>query len=173
MSLFDHIKKVKNDSDENKPAETVTAIDESLNSAPADQQGNENVVGETPQYSNTFPGTSFSSSNEAPSSSAGKRYSVGIDLGTTHCVLSYADITDIESAEFSQQVMAIPQLFNPGLVENSFQLPSLPEKNKISSNTETKGFKDMVDNNAYFLKSNKNSYNNTDCRISPAYYKKT
>ena len=124
MSLFDHIKKVKNDSDENKPAETVTAIDESLNSAPADQQGNENVVGETPQYSNTFPGTSFSSSNEAPSSSAGKRYSVGIDLGTTHCVLSYADITDIESDEFSQQVMAIPQLFNPGLVENSFQLPS-------------------------------------------------
>ncbi len=124
MSLFDHIKKVKNDSDENKPAETVTAIDESLNSAPADQQGNENVVGETPQYSNTFPVTSFSPSNQESSSSAGKRYSVGIDLGTTHCVLSYADITDIESDEFSQQVMAIPQLFNPGLVENSFQLPS-------------------------------------------------
>ena len=124
MSLFDHIKKVKNDSDENKPAETVTAIDESLNSAPADQQGNENVVGETPQYSNTFPVTSFSPSNQESSSSAGKRYSVGIDLGTTHCVLSYADITDIESDEYSQQVMAIPQLFNPGLVENSFQLPS-------------------------------------------------
>ncbi|RIZ70172.1 MAG: Hsp70 family protein [Methylococcales bacterium] len=80
--------------------------------------------GEAPQYSNTFPETGFSSSNQEPSPSVGKRYSVGIDLGTTHCVLSYADITDIESDEFSQQVMAIPQLFNPGLVENSFQLPS-------------------------------------------------
>ena len=53
-----------------------------------------------------------------------QRYSVGIDLGTTHCVLSYAPITNGTDDEFVQQVMAIPQLFSPGLVENSFQLPS-------------------------------------------------
>ncbi|MGR8998462.1 MAG: Hsp70 family protein, partial [Gammaproteobacteria bacterium] len=53
-----------------------------------------------------------------------KRFSVGIDLGTTHCVLSYADITDIDDLEFSQQVMAIPQLTSPGVVEENFQLPS-------------------------------------------------
>ncbi len=127
MSLFDHIKKVKDikiDAGESKHEETVTTSNESLSSTPDDQPVNENIGGEAPQYSNTFPETGFSSSNQEPSPSVGKRYSVGIDLGTTHCVLSYADITDIESDEFSQQVMAIPQLFNPGLVENSFQLPS-------------------------------------------------
>ena len=127
MSLFDHIKKVKDikiDSGESKHEETVTTSNESLSSTPDYQPVDENTGGETPQYSNTFPETGFSSSNQEPSPSVGKRYSVGIDLGTTHCVLSYADITDTESDEFSQQVMAIPQLFNPGLVENSFQLPS-------------------------------------------------
>ncbi|MDD5322369.1 MAG: Hsp70 family protein [Methylococcales bacterium] len=54
----------------------------------------------------------------------GKRFSVGIDLGTTHCVLSYADISNMDDREFSQQVMAIPQLTSPGEVEESFQLPS-------------------------------------------------
>ncbi|MDO9103843.1 MAG: Hsp70 family protein [Methylovulum sp.] len=52
-----------------------------------------------------------------------QRYSVGIDLGTTHCVLSYAKIGDLDD-EFSQQVMAIPQLSAPGMVEDSYQLPS-------------------------------------------------
>ncbi|WAK04204.1 Hsp70 family protein [Methylobacter sp. YRD-M1] len=53
----------------------------------------------------------------------GPRFSVGIDLGTTHCVLSYADLTKIED-EFHQQVMAIPQLTSPGAVEDKEQLPS-------------------------------------------------
>jgi hypothetical protein len=130
MSLFDHIKKIQEVKTEvipNQPEETVTATPEPLNSAPEYQQGNETVAsdtGDSSQYSNTFPGTSFNQTHQAPTLGIGKRYSIGIDLGTTHCVLSYADITDIDSDEFSQQVMAIPQLFNPGLVENSFQLPS-------------------------------------------------
>ncbi len=130
MSLFDHIKKiqdVKTEAVPNQPEETVTATPEPLNSAPEYQQDNETVAsdtGDSAHYSNTFPGTSFNQTNQVPSPGVGKRYSVGIDLGTTHCVLSYADITDIDSDEFNQQVMAIPQLFNPGLVENSFQLPS-------------------------------------------------
>ena len=53
----------------------------------------------------------------------GPRFSVGIDFGTTHCVLSYADLTKIED-EFTQQVMAIPQLTSPGAVEDKEQLPS-------------------------------------------------
>ncbi|WP_318495562.1 Hsp70 family protein [Photobacterium leiognathi] len=49
------------------------------------------------------------------------RYSVGIDLGTTHCVLSYVDLQD-ENADVT--VMPIPQLTNPGSVEEKNQLPS-------------------------------------------------
>ncbi len=54
----------------------------------------------------------------------GTRFSVGIDLGTTHCVLSYADLNNIDDEEFSPLVMAIPQLTSPGLVEDKQQLPS-------------------------------------------------
>jgi hypothetical protein len=56
--------------------------------------------------------------------SAGPRFSVGIDLGTTHCVLSYAELGNLETDEFSQQVMDIPQLTAPGAVEEKTQLPS-------------------------------------------------
>ncbi|MYM58673.1 Hsp70 family protein [Vibrio sp. OCN044] len=49
------------------------------------------------------------------------KYSVGIDLGTTHCVLSYLDTSD-ESA--SVEVMQIAQLTAPGTVENKSQLGS-------------------------------------------------
>ena len=62
--------------------------------------------------------------NQTFSTKSSQRYSVGIDLGTTHCVLSYAPISEAADEDFVQQVMAIPQLFSPGLVENSFQLPS-------------------------------------------------
>jgi len=53
-----------------------------------------------------------------------QRFSVGIDLGTTHCVLSYAAVDHADGDEFSQQVMAIPQLTSPGVVEENYQLPS-------------------------------------------------
>ncbi|EKO3672980.1 Hsp70 family protein [Vibrio metschnikovii] len=48
-------------------------------------------------------------------------FSVGIDLGTTHCVLAYSD-TRNEHA--SVQVMPIPQLSAPGSVESLNQLGS-------------------------------------------------
>ena len=71
------------------------------------------------------PGTFFESNQQElsqdPSQIVSKRFSVGIDLGTTHCVVSYAEIAD---TEVPQQVMAIPQLTLPGTVEESFQLPS-------------------------------------------------
>ncbi len=52
------------------------------------------------------------------------RYSVGIDLGTTHCVLSYVDVVATTDDEIAQQVMPIPQLTSPGVVEDQVQLPS-------------------------------------------------
>ncbi|MGZ4990394.1 MAG: Hsp70 family protein [Methylobacter sp.] len=54
----------------------------------------------------------------------GTRFSVGIDLGTTHCVLSYADLDKIDDEDFSPEVMSIPQLTSPGYVEEKYQLPS-------------------------------------------------
>ena len=55
--------------------------------------------------------------------SEGKRYSVGIDLGTTHCVLSYVELND-DDDDVIQHVMAIPQLTSPGMVDDKKQLPS-------------------------------------------------
>ncbi|MCG7587664.1 Hsp70 family protein [Photobacterium sp. OFAV2-7] len=49
------------------------------------------------------------------------RFSVGIDLGTTHCVLSYVDLQDEEA---KVNVMPIAQLTTPGNVEEKDQLPS-------------------------------------------------
>ncbi|WP_428353897.1 Hsp70 family protein [Methyloprofundus sp.] len=54
----------------------------------------------------------------------GAHYSIGIDLGTTHCVLSYADISDPDADEIFQQVLQIPQLTAPGVIEEKDQLPS-------------------------------------------------
>ncbi|MGL6257825.1 Hsp70 family protein [Vibrio sp. WXL210] len=49
------------------------------------------------------------------------KFSVGIDLGTTHCVLSFVDTHD-EDARVA--VMPIPQLTAPGTVESRDQLGS-------------------------------------------------
>ncbi|MGH8547542.1 MAG: Hsp70 family protein [Methylococcales bacterium] len=56
--------------------------------------------------------------------SGGPRYSVGIDLGTTNCVLSSLDLTRSEGDNVVQEVMAILQLTSPGVVDNRKQLPS-------------------------------------------------
>ncbi len=51
------------------------------------------------------------------------RYSVGIDLGTTHCVLSYVDLHASEE-QVILAVLPIPQLTAPGVIEDLQQLPS-------------------------------------------------
>ncbi len=138
MSLFDHIKKkpdAKEEPDKNKPDVNIVEIQESDST---DTFSSDNQVfsaePEAQQFSNmadentSEPASSFETNVKETSQDAAplaaKRFSVGIDLGTTHCVLSYADITDSDDGEFSQQVMAIPQLTSPGVVEDSFQLPS-------------------------------------------------
>lgn len=60
-------------------------------------------------------------------------FSVGIDLGTTHCVISYLDTRD-ENAQVV--VMPIPQLTAPGTVENRSQLGSFlyqPHENEMDA----------------------------------------
>lgn len=52
------------------------------------------------------------------------RYSVGIDLGTTHCALSFVDLTQSEGEGAQQQVMGVPQFTSPGNVEEKALLPS-------------------------------------------------
>ncbi len=51
------------------------------------------------------------------------RYAVGIDLGTTHCALSYVDLGRSSGDEVAQDLMRVPQLTAPGAVE---ELPLLP-----------------------------------------------
>jgi molecular chaperone DnaK (HSP70) len=63
------------------------------------------------------------------------RYSIGIDLGTTHCVLSYLDLQTVEDDQPQLTVMAIPQLTAPGVIEDKPQLPSfmyLPHPQEIA-----------------------------------------
>ncbi|MBS3953888.1 MAG: Hsp70 family protein [Methylomicrobium sp.] len=65
-----------------------------------------------------------SSDQPLTGNTSGPRYSVGIDLGTTHCVLSYVDLSVSDEDSYHQEVMAIPQLSSPGTVEDLLQLPS-------------------------------------------------
>ena len=52
------------------------------------------------------------------------KYSVGIDLGTTHCVISHIDLSTSEDNVINLEVMDIAQLTSPGVVEEKPQLPS-------------------------------------------------
>ena len=52
------------------------------------------------------------------------RYAVGIDLGTTHCALSYVDSEQSVGEEIVQALLLIPQLVAPGAVEARPLLPS-------------------------------------------------
>ncbi|MDF2154651.1 Hsp70 family protein [Vibrio sp. CAU 1672] len=59
--------------------------------------------------------------SQAAAEQQSPKFSVGIDLGTTHCVMSFIDTHDEESRV---QVMPIPQLTAPGTVETRSQLGS-------------------------------------------------
>ncbi|WP_296660413.1 Hsp70 family protein [Paraburkholderia sp.] len=52
------------------------------------------------------------------------RYSIGIDLGTTHCALSYVDLAASDGDKASQGVLPVAQLTAPGTLESPNLLPS-------------------------------------------------
>ena len=63
------------------------------------------------------------------------RFSIGIDLGTTHCALAYVDLSASEGEKTRHGVLAIPQLTAPGSVENLPLLPSflyLPHASELA-----------------------------------------
>ncbi len=93
---------------------------ESTASENEDQQGKVDELSAESSNENEIQQTQSSESEQVEHE--GTKYSVGIDLGTTHCVLSYVDLTQDED-EITQQVMAIPQLTAPGVVEDKKQLP--------------------------------------------------
>ncbi|MFQ5583924.1 MAG: Hsp70 family protein, partial [Calditrichia bacterium] len=52
------------------------------------------------------------------------RYIVGIDLGTTHCVVAYTEVEQSETAQPEIKLMAIPQIVSPGEIKEEPVLPS-------------------------------------------------
>lgn len=63
------------------------------------------------------------------------RYSIGIDLGTTHSALSYVDLAASDGEKTSQAVLPIAQLTAPGAVEDLDLLPSflyLPHESELT-----------------------------------------
>ncbi len=64
------------------------------------------------------------------------RYSIGIDLGTTHCALSYVDLAASDGDAAAQQVLPIPQLSSPGAIGSPSLLPSflyLPHPGELAA----------------------------------------
>jgi hypothetical protein len=56
--------------------------------------------------------------------SAGLHYIIGIDLGTTHCVLASTEVRPDEEEEPRIEVFPVPQVVNPGEVKAQPLLPS-------------------------------------------------
>ena len=52
------------------------------------------------------------------------RYAIGVDLGTTHCALSFVDLLKSEGEEVKQEFFPIAQVIIPGEVDNRWLLPS-------------------------------------------------
>ena len=68
------------------------------------------------------------------------RFSIGIDLGTTHTALSFVEIAKCEGEEVEQRMMGIPQLIDPGSVEERPMLPSfiyLPHPDELKAGDQT------------------------------------
>ena len=119
MSFFDQIKKSKDAPKANKNQEDGAVTTPVAEQEMPEQMGENNEV-ESVEATPIV----FETPKPADDSTIPPHFFVGIDLGTTHCVLSYAEANDDEDAEFSQQVMAIPQLTSLGMVEDKYQLPS-------------------------------------------------
>lgn len=111
MGFFD-MNNGKNETDQNtdSASEDQETSDDQETSVSAEEE-NRNIEASTQETMSMTDGS-------------GTHYSIGIDLGTTHCVLSYVDISDPDADEVIQEVLQIPQLTAPGEIEDKAQLPS-------------------------------------------------
>jgi hypothetical protein len=76
------------------------------------------------------------------------RYAVGIDLGTTHCALSWVDLARSERDDIAQDLMPIPQLTAAGSVQDLPLLPSflyLPHPDEFAATDLTLPWSDGAD----------------------------
>ncbi len=68
------------------------------------------------------------------------RYAVGIDLGTTHCVMAAVNLTESDRDQVVEGIEDIPQLTAPGAVEDRRMLPSflyLPHPDELKPDDRT------------------------------------
>ncbi|HHW77276.1 MAG TPA: Hsp70 family protein [Xanthomonadaceae bacterium] len=68
------------------------------------------------------------------------RYAVGIDLGTTHCVMAAVDLAASDQDQVAGEIEGIPQLTAPGAVEDRPMLPSflyLPHPDELRPDDRT------------------------------------
>ncbi|WP_338848994.1 Hsp70 family protein [Massilia sp. W12] len=66
---------------------------------------------------------------------SGARYSIGIDLGTTHCALAWVDLASSDGEQAVQGVLSVPQLSSAGNVQALPLLPSflyLPHESEFA-----------------------------------------
>ncbi|MCK5924599.1 MAG: Hsp70 family protein, partial [Methylococcales bacterium] len=113
--LFGHAKKEEEAKPKTEMADekiTETEIEKNVEAVEEEQIMDDEIlnVAETPENSKPNDGE--------------VHFSVGIDLGTTHCVLSYVDLDATDEDHLEQQVMAIPQLTSAGVIADKNQLPS-------------------------------------------------
>ncbi|HOE40739.1 MAG TPA: Hsp70 family protein [Rhodoferax sp.] len=74
------------------------------------------------------------------------KFSIGIDLGTTHCALAFVDIAACDGEKTSHGILDIPQLTAPGAVEASPLLPSflyLPHADELAAGDLTLPWSDQ------------------------------
>jgi len=75
-------------------------------------------------------------------------FSIGIDLGTTHCALAYVDIAASDGETTSYGVLDIPRLTDPGTVGTSPLLPSflyLPHADELAEGDLSLPWSDQQD----------------------------
>lgn len=64
------------------------------------------------------------------------KYIIGIDLGTTNCVLAYSEIENSAREQVDVQLLSIPQLVAPNTIESQ---PSLASFSYLASDSESTG----------------------------------
>jgi hypothetical protein len=71
----------------------------------------------------------------ALSTGSAPRYTIGVDLGTTHCALAWVDLEASDAEATRHGVLEVPQLTGPGQVEAGTLLPSflyLPHADELA-----------------------------------------
>lgn len=122
FSRFTKGRSSKNDTDSSEKSRQAT--DEKKAETPADEA--DRSAGANPQSENQYSAVDKGTDTNNEENT----YAVGIDLGTTHCVLAYMPL-----AGGALQTLPVAQIKDPGIVSEPSQLPSflyLPHQEEFS-----------------------------------------